>query len=49
MKEKLMTSERGDIGLYQKLICDIVCDITDSRFLRQIYSIILREYKKDRA
>lgn len=44
-----MANEQGNIELYQKLICDMVCDITDSRFLRQIYSIIFREYKKDRA
>ena len=44
-----MANEQGNIELYQKLICDMVQDLTDCRFLRQIYSIIAREYKKDRA
>lgn len=41
-----MANEQINVDLYKKLICDMVQDIDDDRFLRQIYSIILREYKK---
>lgn len=36
----------ADIELYKKLICDMVQEITDVRFLRQIYSIIYRQKKR---
>ena len=38
-----MASERIDINLYKKLVCDMVQDIEDARFLRQLYSYIYRE------
>ena len=38
--------DQTNVDLYKKLICDMVCEISDGRFLRQIYSIIFREYKK---
>ena len=38
-----MASERIDTSLYKKLICDMVQDIEDARFLRQLYSYIYRE------
>ena len=38
-----MANERIDINLYKKLICDMVDDIEDARFLRQLYSYIFRE------
>lgn len=41
-----MANEQINVDLYKKLICDMVQDIDDGRFLRQIYSIILKEYKK---
>ena len=41
-----MANERIDIDLYKKLICDMVQELTDCRFIRQIYSIIYSEYKK---
>ena len=38
-----MAKEQSNIDLYKKLICDMVQDINDGRFLRQIYSYIYRE------
>ena len=38
-----MANERIDINLYKKLICDMVQDIEDARFLRQLYSYIFKE------
>ena len=40
-----MANERIDIDLYRKLICDMVLDIEDSRFLRQLYSYIHKGQK----
>lgn len=34
------------IELYQQMICDMIYEITDERFLHQIYSIIYRQRKK---
>lgn len=43
-----MQKENTNINMdvYKKLICDMILDMNDSTFLRQIYSIIAREYKK---
>jgi hypothetical protein len=42
-EELFMANDRIDTDLYKKLICDMVLDIEDSRFLRQLYSYIFRE------
>lgn len=34
------------ISVYKKLICDMIMEMNDIRFIRQIYSIMLRENKK---
>ena len=41
-----MPKEKINTALYKKLICDMIQDMTDARFLKQIYSIIVREYRK---
>lgn len=41
-----MPKEKINTELYKKLICDMIEEITDTRFLKQIYSIIVREYRK---
>lgn len=41
-----MQREKATTELYKKLICDMIQDMTDARFLKQIYSIIVREYRK---
>ena len=43
-----MQKENTNINMdvYKKLICDMILDIQDGAFLRQIYSIIAREDKK---
>ena len=41
-----MQREKATTELYKKLICDMIEEITDTRFLKQIYSIIVREYRK---
>jgi hypothetical protein len=38
--------ENHNAQIYQKLICDMVQEMTDVRFLRQIYSIIYRQKKR---
>jgi hypothetical protein len=43
-----MKNENANIELYKKLICDMIQELTDVKFLRQIYSIVAREYKKNR-
>ena len=40
-----MAKGHSNIDLYKKLICDMVQDINDGRFLRQIYSYIYREQR----
>ena len=32
--------------IYKKLICDMIMEMTDARFIRQIYSIVYREKNK---
>ena len=41
-----MEKEQIPIDVYKKLICDMIQDMTDIRFVRQIYSIIYRERKR---
>ena len=41
-----MANENINIEIYKKLICDMICDIRDIRFLRQIYSYIYREHRR---
>lgn len=43
-----MKNESANIELYKKMICDMICEMTDAKFLRQIYSIIARERSKAR-
>ena len=38
-----MKHENANIDLYKKLICDMVQELTDAKFLRQIYSLLFRE------
>lgn len=38
-----MAKDQTNNDLYKKLICDMVQEINDGRFLRQIYSYIYRE------
>lgn len=35
-----------DTEIYKKLICDMISDMTDERFLRKIYSIIYIQKKR---
>lgn len=37
---------RYPIDVYKKLICDMIWDLADDRFIRQIYTIVLRQTKK---
>ena len=41
-----MKNETGNIEIYKKLICDMIQEMTDVKFLRQIYSIVTREAKR---
>ena len=41
-----MKKEKVNIEILKKLICDMVEDCNDSRFLRQIYSILMREKER---
>lgn len=40
---------KNDIDIYKKLICSMIQDMTNERFLRQIYSIIYYQQKKEWA
>lgn len=44
-----MQKEKVNIDVYKKLICDMVWELNDGNFLRQIYSILARQHKKDRG
>ena len=35
------------IEVYKKLICDLIQDMTDERFIRQIYSLVYRQMKRN--
>jgi hypothetical protein len=41
-----MKNENANIELYKKLICDLIQEVNDGKFLRQIYSIVARELKR---
>ena len=41
-----MEKEKVPIEVYKKLICDMIQSMTDERFVRQIYSIVLRQTKR---
>ena len=41
-----MKGENINIEVLKKLICDMVEDLNDGRFLRQIYSILKREIER---
>jgi hypothetical protein len=40
-----MENKKNEVPLevYKKLLCDMIQDMEDSRFIRQIYSIVLRQ------
>ena len=35
------------VGVYKRLICDMIQSMTDERFIRQIYSIVFRQYRRE--
>lgn len=35
------------IEVYKKLICDMIQDMNDDRFIRQIYSIVYRQLQRN--
>ena len=39
-------SEQYPISLYKKLICEMIMDMNNDRFIKQIYSIIYNERKR---
>ena len=41
-----MKNETASNELYKKLICDMIQEINNTKFLQQIYSIIAREYRR---
>ena len=41
-----MEKETVPIEVYKKLICDMIQEMEDERFIRQIYSIVLRQRKR---
>jgi hypothetical protein len=41
-----MKNESANNELYKKLICDLIQEVNDGKFLRQIYSIVVRELKR---
>ena len=41
-----MANQQANVELYQKMICDMVQDIRDGRFLKQVYSYIYREQRR---
>lgn len=36
-----------DVDVYKKLICDMIQGMTNEKFIKQIYSIVCRESKKE--
>lgn len=38
--------EKVSIEVYKKLICDMIMEMGDERFIRQIYSIVYRQRKR---
>ena len=45
-REPEMLAHWNEAEIYKKLICDMIAEMTDERFLRQIYSIIYRQKKR---
>lgn len=43
-----MENKKSEVTMemYKKLLCDMIMEMNDIRFIRQIYSIMLRENKK---
>lgn len=41
-----MEKEQIPISVYKELICDMVRDMNDDRFIKQLYSIVLRQIKR---
>lgn len=41
-----MEKETISIDVYKKLICDMIMDMMDEKFIRQIYSIIYVHKKR---
>ena len=35
------------VEVYKRLICDLIMDMTNEKFVRQIYSIVWRKYKRE--
>lgn len=40
---------KNDIDVYKKLICSMIQDMTNERFIHQIYSLIYRQQKREWA
>lgn len=38
--------DNEEIKVYKKLICDMILEMNDARFIRQIYSLIYRQRKR---
>lgn len=38
---------KNDINVYKQLICGMIQDITNERFVYQIYSLIYRQQKRE--
>ena len=45
-RKKIMANTKASNDLYKKFICDMIQEIDDNKFLQQLYSIVLKEYKK---
>lgn len=41
-----MEKDNVSIDVYKKLICDMIQEMNDVRFIRQIYSIVYRQKKR---
>ena len=41
-----MKNENANIDLYRKLICDMLQDLSDEKFLRQLYSLLVRQQSR---
>lgn len=46
LRRGYMEKDKVPIDVYKKLICDMIQDMTDERFIRQIYSIVYRQRKR---
>lgn len=44
--EETVTAVEMNCKIYQELICDMVAQIRSERFLKQIYSILLRHIQR---